>query len=229
MLQPATQSTLPNVGARLPILTDQIREYHQTLLAALRQPLDVGGDPPRLVGVTSSTRGEGVSTIAAHLAMVAGESGERRVLLADANHIAPSVHGSFGAPRGPGLCEILDGTGELSTAVRPTASANLWLLPGGQSTVAGQLDPNRIGDLLADMRCEFSFVVFDLPSGEAGGRLVRFGTQLDGVVLVVEAGRTSRDVASRTVAMLQRMHVRILGSVVNKYRSQLPGWLDRRL
>jgi len=72
-----------------------VREYCRALLRRLEWPSGGSSRSLRTLGVTSCTGGEGVSTVAAHLAAAAAAWGTYSVLLVDANLLGPSVHETF--------------------------------------------------------------------------------------------------------------------------------------
>jgi Mrp family chromosome partitioning ATPase len=51
----------------------------------------------------------------------------------------------------------------------------------------------------------------------------------DGVVVVVQAGRTKRPVLTRSVDLVRRAGGRVLGIVLNRRRLEIPGFIYRRL
>ncbi len=70
----------------------EVRRYHEAILHRLDWPGNGSSDKLRTLGVTSCSRGEGVSTLAAGLAATAAVLGDARVLLIDANFAAPAAH-----------------------------------------------------------------------------------------------------------------------------------------
>ncbi len=87
-------------------------------------------NPARCIVVTSSMEGEGKSTIAAHLASLLAESGQRTIL-ADADLRRPVQAGHFGVDGAVGLTEVLAGSMELEQGLVQSANKNLLLLPAG--------------------------------------------------------------------------------------------------
>jgi capsular exopolysaccharide synthesis family protein len=220
-----------DVGIAHPRVPGEVSEEYRTILRRLPWPGTDSLPAVHVIGVTSCCTGEGVSTVAAQLAVTAAASAERKVLLVDSHAAHPSLHAAFGMPPAPGLGEtVLDG-GELATAVRKSAVANLWVLPAGNVGPA----PARIysspalEEVVAAMRQDYQFVVFDMPAAVQASAVIGLSRLLDGVLLVVEAERVGGDVLRRTKELLLEADIRLLGAVFNKRRQYVPQWLYRIL
>ncbi len=193
-------------------------EHFTALLRGLPWPSANGEQPLKTVGLISCRGGEGVSTLAARLAVRAAELNSGNVLLVDANLARPAIEDTFEMPRGVGFSDVLLDHCELSEAVRPTHMARLCVLAAGQRSAHPDEvnDPARMAAMVAALKENFELVIFDLPpAGEVVSAACIAGL-LDGVVLVVEAHRTSWEAAQRVTQQLSRSHARLLGAVLNK-------------
>jgi|HubBroStandDraft_6_1064221.scaffolds.fasta_scaffold10982_3 hypothetical protein len=88
---------------------------------------------------------------------------------------------------------------------------------------------NDTSAALRDLHTRFDYLIIDAPPISNGGEAEAFGRWADGVVLVVEALATRRQVALRTVEKLQASGIKILGTVVNNRTFPIPEGLYRRL
>lgn len=208
---------------------DALGDHFAALAAQLRQPGVGWSAPPRQIGVTACLRQEGVSTIAAHLALAAAKISDDPVLLLDAHLSDPSVHRTFGVEAGPGLAEHLAGAATIEEIVQDTAIANLKVLAAGDTDTAGlgMPDPEAFGDLLARLGEVFRLVIVDLPPAEARGAGLHLASGLEGLLLVVEAERVHTHVARRVKQQLEQAGARLLGIVFNKRVQHIPAWLYR--
>ena len=195
---------------------DEAQKHYRALLQRLDLP---GGDAtgrPRTLGIAGCTGGEGVSTVAAQLAAAAAAD-DHQVLLVDANLASPSLQKTFTVDLEPGLAESLFDGRRLAEAVQPTPVANLSVLaagnPGHNPTPSFQL--TRAAELVAQLPRHFDLTVFDLPPVQSSSA-IRTAAQLDGVLLVLEAGRTDWETARRTAELLTRAGTHVLGVVLNK-------------
>jgi capsular exopolysaccharide synthesis family protein len=208
---------------------DTLGDHFAALAAQLRQPGVGWSAPPRQIGVTACLKHEGVSTIAAHLALAAAQMSDDDVLLIDAHLDDPSVHRTFGAEQGPGLAEKLAEAAEIDEIVQPTAIGNLKVIAAGDADAVGLgvPDPAAFAELLARLGEEFRLVIVDLPPAEARGAGLHLASGLEGLLLVVEAERVHSHVARRVKQQLEQAGARLLGIVFNKRVQHIPAWLYR--
>ena len=113
-------------------LGEEVREYYRTVLRQLPWLGSGSSDSLRTLGITSCYSGEGVSTVAAQLAVTAAASGDRPVLLVDCNLARPSVEQTFKVDPTPGLAEALLDNGQIAAGIQPSPVANLSVLPAGK-------------------------------------------------------------------------------------------------
>lgn len=170
----------------------------------------------RTMVVTSSAPAEGKSTTAANLAITFAQQG-LRVLLVDCDLRKARLHKAFGVPREPGLSNLVLGLKTTEEVVRPTAVENLYFLPGGTlppnpSEMVGGAAMRAVADSLAG---QFDLVIFDTPPLLAAADAAILGRHTDGVLLVIRAGQTERDMAVQAVQQLHSVGARILGAVLN--------------
>ncbi|MDZ7616923.1 MAG: CpsD/CapB family tyrosine-protein kinase [Patescibacteria group bacterium] len=220
-------------------------EYYRAILRSLHWPMaaeeaegmEAGNGNGvtaaiRTLGVTSCARGEGVSTVAAHLAAAAAGMVTGNVLLVDANMAHPVVHNLFDVDAGPGLAEATVNAKTLEAYVQPSGCQNLELLTAGEPNGKPRttaLDSAGVEAVLAAVGQAYQLVVFDMPPASGQSATLRLASMLDAVIIVVEAERISCDVARRAKELLQRAGARVRGAVLNKRRDYVPRWLYGRL
>ena len=200
---------------------DEPRKHYRALLQQLDWPDNGASGALRTLGITSCTGGAGVSTVAAQLAVAAASSKtDLRILLIDANLASPSLQHTFGVNLQPGLAESLSDTRQLAEAIQPSPVPNLSILAAGSlnGTSASSIQLTRAAKLIARLPLQFDLMVFDLPPTQSSAA-IRTAAVLDGVLLILEADRTSCEVARRTTELLSRAGVRMLGVVLN-HRSE---------
>jgi len=182
------------------------------------------------IGVTSCRRREGVSTVAANLAVSAAQPDGARVLVVDANVAHPALHQMFGVAPAPGLLDVLAGTVPLPQAIQATAVAHVDCLAAGSSpenhlTASAPEDgrpifsPAKVAGLLTLLAGDYDLLILDLPAAEAAPQAMNLAARLDGLLLVVEAERTSREMAAQRKQQLTDLGANLLGVVLNKTRS----------
>jgi len=175
-----------------------------------------------LVSVSSPGPGEGKTTIVANAGLMLAALG-RRVLLIDADLRRGRLPGVFGLSSGPGLSTLLQSssvsTVELDTYIQKTSIPSLSVLSGGPSpaSCANLLHSPEFVELLRRLKAKYDIVLIDTPPllQVADARII--GRLSDGLILVVRAGRTSRDAAFAARERLHTDRTRILGLVLNDW------------
>lgn len=206
----------------------KLLQHCQAILGRLNWP---GASGPRTLGVTSCLGGEGVSTVAAHVAATAASSGNGPILLVDTNRSRPSVHQTFGVPPGPGLLGLLQTPDPWEKSVRQTSVTGLSVLAAGPVglDVVHALDLEAFSRVLKQLSAHFSLVMFDMPPASPGDWTQHLARRLDGIVLVVQSERIRCEVAQRTLENLQRAGANVVGTVLNKRPQHIPEWLYQKL
>jgi len=204
-------------------------EYGRALWAQLPRSAATPSRQLWTLGLTSSGPGEGVSTVALHLALAAASAAKDRVLLIDANTDRPSLHGAFGIPPAPGLCELCEAPSQWSDTVWATEIENLAVLTAGNDPYRPRLVPLDISGVLAALRERFDVAIIDLPPAARNGFTLRCSGILDGTILVIEAERACCDAVREARQWLSESSSRLIGAVLNRRREPLPPWLDRIL
>jgi capsular exopolysaccharide synthesis family protein len=164
--------------------------------------------------VTSAGVGEGKSTTLANLAVVSAQAG-RRVVLVDADLRRPTLHQIFGLDNAVGLTTVMMDESGLS-------SPPLKEIGGLSVLTSGPLPPNP-AELMGSRRMEEVIislvegadqVFFDTPPVVAVTDAAVLATKVDGVLLVVSAGRTRREYARTAVQRLEQINARLVGTVL---------------
>lgn len=170
--------------------------------------------PIRSLVVTSAAPGEGKSTTIANLAVTMAQSG-RRTILVDCDLRRPSLHDIFGLKAEPGFTDmVLSDT--IDAPLQATAVDNLWLLATGAKppNPADLLGAKKVDQIIARLQEEADIILFDAPPVIAVTDAAILGTKVDGVLLVIQAGKTKRDHAERAKETLEKARVRIVGATL---------------
>lgn len=208
----------------------KLDKHYEQILSQLRCLGDGKGDSPRGIGVMGLERGDGATSIAANLAVVAAEAGSS-VLLIDANPLHPTLHRVFGVAAEPGLQNVVSGKSESIECIHTTKFAGLSVMPYGATRKAPPptLAPASENGPIVELFGSFDLVLVDLPAAGESGLGLAMTKSLDGVLLVLEAERSRRSAALRLKRQLEHFGANILGVVLNKRRHHVPNWLYRAL
>jgi Mrp family chromosome partitioning ATPase len=178
----------------------------------------------RIVAFTSATRGEGVSYVVNTIAKELAEQTHKRVLAVDAN----------------GLQNIR--VPEASQVVRhcsETQLDNLLTLPAVVGRLVGPRNPQPVKDWHSDpeyraaclkaLRWNFDYIIVDCPALAVSSDATLLAPLIDGVAIVVQAGRTRRGQIQRARQTVENAGGEFLGFVLNQRRYSVPNWLYQRL
>lgn len=176
----------------------------------------------KVIEVTSGGPGEGKTTTATNLAVVLAKAGNR-VVLVDADLRRPRIHEVFALPNTRGLTDIL--LGDPAEGIAKQVLDNLSVITSGAipPNPSEMLSGQRMDAMLHDLQRRFDYVILDtapvLPVTDA----VAMSQLVDGVLLVIQAGRTSRPNLTQTLASLRQVAAPLLGYVLNRARMSRSG------
>jgi Mrp family chromosome partitioning ATPase len=185
----------------------------------------------RVVVFTGGQKGSGCSSILVGVGQILAAQTDRGVCLVDANVENPALHLCFGVENLNGLTSALAEDRPLSNYLQRLRGGNLWLLPCGSniSRLHATLTAEKFQLRLAELRREFAYVLVDAPPVDGRADAVILGRLADGVVLVLEANVTRREVARIAKETFEAAQVRLLGAVLNKRTFPVPAWIYNRL
>jgi capsular exopolysaccharide synthesis family protein len=172
--------------------------------------------PLKTIVVTSAGPSEGKTTTATALAEVMADGGNR-VLIVDADMRRPQLHRVFEVSNDAGLSSLIVGEGDLEAIVKTSHVPNLFVLPCGPipPNPAELLHTEGFAKLLKAMAQRFDRVIIDSPPAGVVADAIVLSTQVDGTLVVLKAGQTSRDAAQRAVRSIADVNGRIFGAVLN--------------
>ncbi|MHC4943839.1 MAG: CpsD/CapB family tyrosine-protein kinase [Planctomycetota bacterium] len=201
------------------------REYYTTLRDRLMLAYGSGEKAPRLMAITGCQGGEGVTTVALHLAV--SMANQCRILLVDADLEAPSMILKVREEYLPEFPSPPEGEeGVLARVAKNLDVLSACRLEGEDRRKFES--PTLLSGLIEQYRRLYDYVLFDTPPVNAGSAALRFGSQVDGVVLVLEAERTLLEAARRAKEQLAQVKARVLGAVLNKRTWPIPKPLYRK-
>jgi polysaccharide biosynthesis transport protein len=186
---------------------------------ALRTNLEFSGvdKPLKTITVTSSVPMEGKTIVAANLAAIMAQGGKRVVLL-DADLRRPSVHKILGTHNNVGLSDVIRGHLSLTDVNRQIEDVK-----GLSAVTSGSLPPNpsellgsaKMTKVLEELNSQADIVIIDSPPSLVTDSQI-LAAKSDGVLIVIQPGKTHRDSAKATVAQLRSAGVNIIGVVLNR-------------
>lgn len=210
--EPTQIELVPHDRPRTPI-SEAYRSLRTALLLSTANELKV-------VAVTSASASEGKTATATNLGVVLAQLG-RQVLVVDSDLRKPHLHQVFRVSNRIGLVNHLTGGADIETVCLRTNVPNLWITPSGPipPNPSELLASDRMREWLRAVRVRFDYVVVDTPPVLPVTDATITGRLVDGVVLVLRAGKVARDEARACRDRLRQADVKILGVVLNRFRS----------
>lgn len=184
--------------------------------------LSSAGQPPKTILVTSSQPSEGKTTTAINTAFMLAQTGAD-VLILDCDLRRPRLHAHFGVPNSKGLTNWLSGDSDIDQLLQSyDKQANLKLLTSGPvpPNPAELLGSDEMRKLLGILSERFGHIIIDSPPAISFTDASILSTMVDGVVLVVHSGRSSRAVVRRAKQQLLDVGAHIFGVVLNNVKAE---------
>jgi capsular exopolysaccharide synthesis family protein len=149
--------------------------------------------------ITSSTLAEGKSIIASFLALTAATSGRKKTLLIDFDLRRPMVNRLFGISLNKGVSNILTEGAATRNIVKKSSVDNLDILTAGKviSNPSEFFNAAIIHRIIDEMKFYYDLILVDAPPLVPVVDPMIILEELDGALLVVKAGATSRDIIRR--------------------------------
>ena len=184
----------------------------------------------RTILVTSTANKAGSSTTAVSFATTLARDCKLNVLLIDANLRTPKLHKIFNIECDKGLLNLLTIEEKKKSLFRKIGRGNLSVIPCGSGKLAPLtlFESVRFENFLNYVRKNFAYVILDAPPVSCAETKL-MSTKVDGVILVIESGKTRRPVAIRAKRELEENGANILGVILNRRKYYIPEWIYKRL
>lgn len=172
----------------------------------------------KVLMVTSSTKGEGKSTIASNLAVTFAET-EKKVLIIDLDLRRPTLHKLFGEAREPGLVDLLFDTEDIKNAIKPTVVNSVDLLTVGRKTPepATVLESQRLRNLINNLKKDYDHIILDTAPHGIISDSAPLLNMIDGLILVSRFGMTTKKELQFTIEGLRHINAPFIGIVLNGF------------
>jgi len=193
------------------ILSEAYRNIRTSILLSFSER------PPKKIAFSSPNPAEGKTTTVINTAIALAQTGAR-VLIIDSDMRKPRVHTIFGEENGMGLSNFLSGNTELKSTIRRSDVPNLFYIPSGPipPNPSELLGSNLFKSTIQFLGEKFDHIVLDSPPVLGFADSIILSTFVDGIVLVVQGGKTPRETLQRTKDILYQVNARILGVVINR-------------
>ncbi|KRT67018.1 MAG: exopolysaccharide biosynthesis protein, partial [Candidatus Rokubacteria bacterium CSP1-6] len=198
--------------------------------------------PGKVFLLTSPTLQEGKTTTIVNLAITLSQAGQK-TLLVGANLRRPSIHKFFGIDRDPGLTDVLVGNQRWEDCIRTVADIlmgrfemedimiapgldNLHILESGPvpANPSELLSTPQMAEFIRQVRQRYDIILFDAPPVLPVTDAAILGGQMDGVILVYQAGKVGRLALKRAKIQLESARATVWGVVLNDLGAEIAGY-----
>jgi polysaccharide biosynthesis transport protein len=220
-LRPNAPPDVPSNTTALAMITDArspITESYRHLRTSLL--LSSAGKPPKTILVTSSQPAEGKTTTGINTAFMLAQTGAE-VLMIDCDLRRPRLHTQFGLPNTKGLTTWLSGEKNLDGLIQQCdKEPNLKVLTSGPvpPNPAELIGSEEMRKLLGILCEKYAHIIIDSPPAISFTDASILSAMVDGVILVVHGGRSSRAVVRRAKQQLLDVGAHIFGVVLNNVK-----------
>ena len=179
---------------------------------------------PKLVAVTSASKGAGVSTLAAGLAASLSETGDGNVLLVDMNAEQGAAQQFYHGEPSYGVEVALNS----ETKDYALVGENLYVVNGNSNNEElPRILPKRFSALIPKLKAsEYDYIIFDMPPVSQTSLTSRLARLMDMVLLVVESEKSDREMVQQAKTWLNESGATV-GAVLNKTRRYIPARLHQ--
>lgn len=211
---PSTQETFsPRLVAAYQPFSPQVEA-----LRALRSQLTLRWFQPggKMLAVVAANPGEGCSNLAANLAVVFSQLGERTLLI-DANLRVPDQHTIFNLKQSRGLSDILIGRSDMSAVSKIESLNGLSVLCAGTTPPNPQelLSRRGFADLLERAREQYDVVIVDTPPAVVTSDAQTVAARCGGALMVSRLNKTRMADLTNVRDQLLVCDVKIVAAIVN--------------
>ncbi len=195
-------------------------ESFRVLRSKILLPQD-GRPAPKTIMVTSALPREGKSFVSANLGIALAQGVDQHSLLVDCDLRVPSLAQLFGVPFNRGLVNYLQGNADISSLLQKTSLAKLSILASGlpPGNPAELLGSARMQNLVEELSSRYPdrYVIFDTPPLQVASETKVLSRAVDGVVLVVRQGISSRTLIDKFISDIGKD--KIIGVIFNGHKS----------
>lgn len=192
-----------------------MQEAYKTLRTNITFSLP--GSGCKCIGIVSSNRGDGKSTIAANLAISFGQI-KKRVLLIDCDLRLPTIAKKLNIPSQPGLSDFLVGGDQAECiSILHLSGKNIEVIPSGaippDSTIL--LESQRMIDLIEKLKTEYDYIIFDMPPITVVSDALLMSKCIDGYLVVVRHKHSEYSKVDEALRYMKFADCKIIGLAYN--------------
>lgn len=184
----------------------------------------VKGVSKRSFLITSAMLSEGKSTVSSFLSITAASYKKRKTILIDADLRRPTIHKIFNLPLEHGITDLIDNKISAEEAFKLTPIPDLYVLTAGtlKHNPTELFESDAVKTAIEKVKFYFDLVFVDCAPIIPVSDPVVLAPEMDGILLVVKAGATQKEVIRRAVDIIGKTDANIVGVVLNNVSGVLP-------
>jgi capsular exopolysaccharide synthesis family protein len=196
-------------------LSGEVAESIRSMITVIS--VEEPANSSKVLSVTSTYSGEGKSTIASWLSVIAKQKGYN-VLLIDADMRAPSIHRIFKTGNARGLGDYLSGRLPLEETIYKNHTTGVHLMTGKTISVHAQtlLNHSRMKELINHVKQDYDLIVMDTPAAYTYSDVLLTAKLSDHVLYYIEKNRVKYDDIQTTIAIFTKELSRKILFYMNK-------------
>ncbi len=173
------------------------------------------GTPSYTLAVTSSVKSEGKTFTSLNLAISIARDFDEKVLLIEGDLKNPGLYGYLKHPHGFGLTDVLHGKIDIDSCAMKMFDGQLSVLFAGKTNgnPSKLLSSVKMQQVMTIARVNYKYIIIDTPPIIPLADINIYSTLVDGILLVIQAGKTPRSLVKRAISTLAAD--KIVGAVLN--------------
>jgi len=183
--------------------------------------------------MTSALEQAGTTTIIANLGICLAHKAGRKVLIIDANLRNPAIYKAFKIADRPGLADVLEDKISFDQAISRAKSQehDLYVLTAGSTGLnpITLLDSSKMVDVIKKAREKYEIILIDCTNLRNFRDASAISSLSDGIVLIVNEGKTRRQVVKSALLPLQQKKANLIGVVLNNRTFPIPKGIYNRV
>ena len=183
----------------------------------------------KVIGITSPSQQEGKTTVTANLGIALSLENDK-VIVVDADLRKPKLNQFFGINNASGLSDYLSADIDYKEIIKTTNEDNLDIITTGNipPNPAEMLNSQKMRYLLKKLKDEYDKIVIDTAPIIPVSDTVTLAPHIDGMVIIVAANQTNKELLIKTKEVLDNVKANILGTILNKYPIKAGGYYYRK-
>jgi Mrp family chromosome partitioning ATPase len=198
---------------------------YEALCKLVRRLFLTSGHNSRCILFAGAAPGVGCTWVSVHVAQVLASLTAAQVCLVEASTTPSWLSTHFNI-------SDLNNSSESETFNHMSAKrvgSNLWLMPADADHLGGVIESGELLEArIEQLKRDFDYVLLDVSSMSDSSRSLAFAPVVDGAILVLKAGQTSRPVLQRSIKDFQTVGMKVIGTVLNQREYPIPASIYKR-